>query len=174
MKHILITLSLLLAFNGYTKEPKRLIKNYGNFKQVSNIEFEIPKRFKAVFDVYTSNDDKEKVNGGINTVARYLNMHYDAGVKLKNIKTAIVIHGAAGKDILKNSAYNKYYETDNPNAELLKQLHDNGVRIIFCGQTGEFRSYERDEIVDFVDISLSAITALLSLQSQGYGLINFN
>lgn len=174
MKPIIITLILFFAINVTAKEPKRLIKDYGDFKQVNNIEFEIPKKLKTVFDVYTSDDDKNKVNGGINTVARFLNMHFDAGVKLKNIKSAIVLHGSAGKDILNNSAYNKYYETDNPNAKLLRQLHNNGVRIIFCGQTGEFRGYERHEILDFVDVSLSAITALVSLQSQGYGVINFN
>lgn len=174
MKKTILTLLIILTFNGIAKEPKRLIKDYGNFKQVSDIEFKIPKKLKAVFDVYTSNDEKDKVNGGINTVARFLNMHYDAGVKLKHMKSAIVIHGGAGKDILTNEAYNKYYNIDNPNADLLKQLHDNGVRVILCGQTAEFRGYEPDEILDFVDVSLSAITALISLQSQGYGIINFN
>ena len=90
------------------------------------------------------------------------------------MKAALIIHGKAGKDILTNAAYNKRYITDNPNAELLKKLHDAGVQIIVCGQTVEFRSYKRDEILDFVDISLSAITALISLQSKGYQLITFN
>ena len=173
MKTLIIFLSLIIT-NAYAQESLRLIKDYGNFKQVNNIEFKIPKKLKAVFDVYTTNDDNDKTNRGINTVARFLNMHYDAGVKLKNLKSAIVIHGSAGKDVLTNSAYNKYYNIDNPNAELLKKLHDNGVRIIICGQTAAFRGFEEGEILDFVDVSLSAITALVSLQAQGYGVINFN
>ena len=165
---------LLLCFNAISAEPKRLIDGYGNFKQVNNLEFEIPKKLKVVFDVYTSNGDNEKVNGGINTVARFLNMHFDAGVKVKHMKTAIVLHGAAGKDVLTHLAYNKRNLIDNPNAKLLKLLHDKGVQIIVCGQTIEFNNYKRNEILDFVDVSLSAITALVSLQSQGYQLINFN
>ncbi len=171
MKKTLICILLLSNFNLHAK---RLIDGYGNFKPVHNTQFKTPIKLKAVFDVYTSDDDNEELNRGINTVARFLNMHYDAGIKTKNIKTALVIHGAAGKDILNNIAYNKRYLTDNPNAILLKKLHDAGVQIIICGQTAEFRAYKRDEILDFVDVSLSAITALVSLQSQGYQLINFN
>ena len=171
MKKVLI---FILLFSSYNLYAKRLIEGYGNFKSVPNTSFKTPKKVKAVFDVYTSNEDDEEVNSGINTVARFLNMHIDAGVKKKNIKAALVLHGKAGKDILNNKAYNKRYISDNPNAELLKKLHDAGVQIIVCGQTVEFRDYKRDEILDFIDVSLSAITALISLQSQGYQLITFN
>ena len=47
-------------------------------------------------------------------------------------------------------------------------------KLIVCGQTVAFKGYKRDEILDFVDVSLSAITALVGLQSQGYQLITFN
>jgi len=171
---LIIALSILLSLSSMAGEKKNLIEGYGNFKPVPNLSFKTPKKLKAVFDVYTSNDDDEELNRGINTVARYLNMHIDAGVKAKNIKAALVLHGSAGKDILNNKAYNKRYIVDNPNAELLKKLHDVGVQIIVCGQTVEFRAYQRDEILDFVDVSLSAITALVSLQSEGYQLITFN
>jgi intracellular sulfur oxidation DsrE/DsrF family protein len=167
-------LLLLLAFNVLAAEPQYLIEGYGQFKQVENVDFKTPKNLKVVFDVYTSNDDDEELNRGINTVARFLNMHFDAGVKQKNMQAAIILHGGAGKDILTNKAYNKRYIVDNPNAELLKLLHDKGVQIIVCGQTVEFRGFGRDEILDFVDVSLSAITALVSLQAQGYQLITFN
>ena len=171
MKNILILLLLTTSFN---LSAKRLIEGNGIFKPVVDATFQTPKKVKAVFDVYTTNDDNEELNRGINTVARYLNMHFDAGLKKKNIKAALVIHGAAGKDILTNSAYNKRNITDNPNFKLLKKLNKAGVQIIVCGQTVEFSGYKRNEILEFVDVSLSAITALISLQSQGYQLINFN
>lgn len=174
-RNIMLTFILILtSFHLYANEPQYLIERYGQYKQVENLDFNTPKSLKAVFDVYTSNDDNEELNRGLNTVARYLNMHFDAGLKVKNIKAAIVIHGAAGKDILTNKAYNKRFIANNPNAKLLKLLHDNSVQIIVCGQTVEFRGYKRDEILDFVDVSLSAITALVSLQAQGYQLITFN
>lgn len=167
-------LIIILLFSSYTVNAKRLIEGYGDFKSVPNTSFKTPTKLKAVFDVYTSDDDDEKLNRGINTVARYLNMHYAAGVKPKNMKAALVLHGAAGKDILTNAAYNERFIADNPNTELLQKLHEAGVEIIICGQTIEFRGYKREEILDFVDVSLSAITALVSLQSQGYQLITFN
>jgi len=174
MKKLFISIILFIGINTHAAETKRLIEGHGNFKPVPNTNFKTPKKLKVVFDVYTSNEDDEEVNSGINTVARFLNMHIDAGVKKKNIKAALVLHGKAGKDILNNQAYNKRYISDNPNAELLKKLHEAGVQIIVCGQTVEFRGYKRDEILEFIDVSLSAITALIGLQSQGYQLINFN
>ena len=122
-------LLLFVSFNLFAVEPKYLISGYGKYKQVTTPDFKTPKKLKVVFDVYSSNDDFEEVNRGINTVARFLNMHFDAGIKPKNMHTALVIHGAAGKDILKNLAYNKRNIVDNPNTELLKLLYDNGVQI---------------------------------------------
>jgi intracellular sulfur oxidation DsrE/DsrF family protein len=174
MKYILILLSLFTNFNVQADQPIRLIEGYGDFKQVKDTDFITPKKLKVVFDVYISNEENDGVNKGINTVARFLNMHYDAGVKLKNIKAALVIHGSAGKDILTHTAYDKRYITNNPNLELLQKLHDAGVNIIVCGQTIEFKGYKRNEIIDFITVSLSAITALVSLQAQGYQIINFN
>lgn len=165
---------LFINIQLHAEGVKRLIEEYGQFKPVPYASFETPKKLKVVFDVYTTDEDNEEINRGINTVARFLNMHYNAGVKSKNIKAALVIHGAAGKDILTNEAYNKRYITDNPNADLLKKLHENGVQIIVCGQTVEFRKYQKKDILEFVDVSLSAITALVSLQQQGYAIINFN
>ncbi len=173
LRNFMRLLLILIAFNVVAKEP-RLITGYGDFKPVADTSFKTPKKIKAVFDVYTSDEDNEEVNRGINTVARFLNMHIDAGVKKKNIKAALILHGKAGKDILNHEAYNKRFITNNPNAELLTKLHDAGVQIIVCGQTVEFRGYKRNEILDFIDVSLSAITALVSLQSQGYQLITFN
>lgn len=174
MKYLFIIVTLLLSFSIQARQPTRLIENYGEFKQVKNTQFKTPRKLKVVFDVYTSNDDTDEVNKGINTVARFLNMHHDAGVKLKNIKAALVLHGGAGKDILTHKAYDKRFITENPNLDLLQKLHQAGVQIIVCGQTVEFKGYQRNEIVNFIDVSLSAITALVSLQSQNYQLINFN
>jgi len=167
-------LMLVLSHCSHAVESKRLIQGYGQFKQVKEPDIKTPKKLKVVFDVYTSNDDESAVNKGLNTVARFLNMHFDAGVKPQNMQVAVIIHGAAGKDILNHSAYNDRFLIDNPNAELLELLHKNKVQIIICGQTAEFRNYKRDEILDFVDVSLSAITALVKLQTKGYQLINFN
>ena len=174
MKKYLLLIPMLVCLNLQANQPSHLIENYGEFKKINTTEFKTPKNLKVVFDVYTSNEDINGLNKGINAVARFLNMHYDAGVKSKNIKVALVIHGSAGKDILTQTSYNKRFISDNPNLDLLQKLHAAGVQIIVCGQTVAFKGYKKHEIADFIDVSLSAITALISLQSQNYQLINFN
>lgn len=174
LQHIILLTTVLFHHSVMADQPQKLIQGHGQFKQVIKPDFTTPKKVKAVFDVYTTNQDNSAINRGINTIARYINMHFDAGLKPENITAALVIHGPAGKDILNNTAYQSRFSTDNPNADLLQKLHNHGVQIIICGQTSGFRGYKKDEMLDFVDVSLSAMTALISLQEQDYQLINFN
>lgn len=174
LQHIGLLITVLFTHNSLANEPQKLIHGHGQFKRIKEPDFKTPKKVKAVFDVYTTDDDHNTINRGINTIARYLNMHFDAGLKQENIKAALVIHGPAGKDILNNAAYQSRFSMDNPNVDLLQKLHNQGVQIIICGQTAGFRGYEKSDMLDFVDLSLSAMTALISLQEQDFQLINFN
>ncbi|WP_050915869.1 DsrE family protein [Gillisia marina] len=102
-------------------------------------------------------------------------MHREAGVPAENIKVALVIHGAASTEILKSEFYQEKFPeiTTNPNAELISQLASHGVQVILCGQTAAYRNITKSEALPEVQISLSAMTALVQLQNQGYRLINF-
>ncbi|MGV6852344.1 MAG: DsrE family protein [bacterium] len=155
-----------------TKGP--LIKGYGGHLKVKSLDYPIPKgAMKVVFDVSKTSDEPDQLNRNLNTPARFLNMHAANGVKAEHMKLAIVIHGGAAKDLLKNQAYQKRFMVDNPNINLLDALHNNGVRIIVCGQTKEYRGYKDEELLPFVEVSLSAMTALVDLQQKGYALIAF-
>jgi intracellular sulfur oxidation DsrE/DsrF family protein len=128
---------------------------------------------KVVFDIGRRFNDNTKINPLFNTAARYLNMHADAGVPLEKLHVALVIHGAAANDILKDVQYKAKYNIDNPNTPLLSALAEKGVKIILCGQTAEHRSIGKKDIHSKVQIALSAMTALVQLQNENYRLINF-
>jgi len=141
---------------------------------VKNLDYPIPNGvMRAAFDVSKTPEEADELNRSLNTPARFLNMHAARGVPSKNMDLAIVVHGAAAKDLLSNKAYNKKFLVNNPNAELLTALHNEGVRIIVCGQTKEYREYSDDDLLPFVEVSLSALTALIDLQQKGYALIAF-
>ena len=57
---------------------------------------------------------------------------------------------------------------DNPNMELLQELHDAGVLLVVCGQTMVGRRMERDDFPDFVKVSRAATVARATLTAQGY------
>jgi intracellular sulfur oxidation DsrE/DsrF family protein len=173
---LLMPYTLLFAQNA----PKTMISGpvitgYGDFFGVDNLDTPVDTSlvYKVVFDIAASPDNKQQVNPGINTIARFVNMHTHAGVPLKNLQVAAVVHGSAIKDIVHQEAYRKRFGTDNPNYDLIQQLHQAGVEFYICGQTAVNRDILDDEIAEPVKVALSAMTILISLQSDQYQLIRF-
>lgn len=146
-----------------------VIEDYGAVYDVPAPDFETPMGPRQVlFNVHTSADDPGKLNRNIETLARYLNMHARAGVPRENMKLALVLHGGAGKDALSDDAYRKRFGVDNPNRVLLEELIRFGVRVVLCGQTQTARGFQRDEILPEIKVALSAMTALVEFQEEGY------
>ncbi|MGW8367233.1 MAG: DsrE family protein, partial [Gammaproteobacteria bacterium] len=123
--------------------------------------------------VALSPEATDQLNPRIESLARFLDMQVRAGVKPEQINLALVVHGAAGKDMLSSDAYKTRFGVENPNASLLAALKANGIRIILCGQTAAHKGFDRKELAPGVEVALSAMTALVALQSDGYRLISF-
>ena len=65
------------------------------------------------------------------------------------------------------------YGVDNPNLELINELTEAGADIIICGQTASFRGITKDNANPNVKFALSAMTALIQYQKNGYTFIKF-
>jgi intracellular sulfur oxidation DsrE/DsrF family protein len=128
---------------------------------------------KVLFDVAVGATDPADVNARLETLARYLNMHAQAGVDPGDMQLAVVVHGSAGRDLLNHEAFQARYGVDNPNHALVQELIGVGVDVILCGQTAMHRGLPRRELASGVQVALSAMTALVSLQEAGYRLIPF-
>jgi len=100
-------------------------------------------------------------------------MHADAGMNLDQLKVAITVHGSEWKDMLNDTIYMEKYGSKNPNTELLNQLNQAGVDIIMCGQTAAYRKVSKSDSNTNVKFALSAMTALLQYQNNGYRFIKF-
>ena len=127
--------------------------------------------WRAVFDIAGAPDELDVLNHRIETVARFLNMHARAGVESDRIEAAIVFHGRATRAVLNDSAYERRYGTAQPDRRLLDSLIRAGAKVHVCGQSAAAYGFEPEELRDDVELSLSAMTALVSLQSAGYALI---
>ncbi|HSM63141.1 MAG TPA: DsrE family protein [Gillisia sp.] len=179
IKQFLLLVALIATSINYAQDAHsgEIIKEYGKIYEVSNPGFktDTTAQYKVVFDIGRSFDNPSQPNALIETAARFINMHYEAGVPAENIKVALVIHGAASNEILKNEFYQEKFPetTANPNADLISQLANQGVQVILCGQTAAHRKISKSKALPEVQISLSAMTALVQLQNQGYRLINF-
>ena len=152
-----------------------VIEAFGPVYDVDSPDFVTPTgmTYRAVFDVALSPEAADQLNPRIESLARFLNLQARAGVKPEQLKLALVVHGAAGKDMLSTAAYKSRFGVDNPNAPLLAALQASGVRVILCGQTAAHRGFSRQDLAPGVQIAASAMTALVVLQSEGYELIAF-
>lgn len=160
---------------GQTPTTGPVIADYGAVFAIENPDFKIAmdREFKAVFDVMESPETHGSVNAGLETAARFLNMHARAGIPVEQLKVALVVHHAASKDILSDVAYRKRYGTDNPNQKLVQAILGAGGQVILCGQSAAGRGIAREEPIPNVQLALSAMTALIQLQDEGYRLIKF-
>lgn len=178
MKHSILRILIILPTVLFSQKELKtgdVIKEYGKTYTIEHTDFKTDTihDLKVVFDIAQSSKDHTKVNPLINTAARYLNMHVDAGVSIKNLKVALVIHGDASNDILNDINYTAKFGLKNPNTPLLSSLTEHGVQVILCGQTAAYRNITKPDVHPNVQFALSAMTALVQLQNENYKFINF-
>ncbi|MFX0557937.1 DsrE family protein [Maribacter sp. CXY002] len=172
---ILFYIPFLNTVHGQSKESGPVIESYGKVWRVKNPDFKVDtsKTYKAVFDIMNSPEDSSQLNASLETAARFFNMHAQNGIPIEQLKVALVVHNKASKDVINSSTYKKIYGVDNPNEKLLKELMANGAEIIFCGQSSASRGFPKEVLIQGVQLSLSAMTALIQLQDENYRLIKF-
>lgn len=177
MKRILFVLGMCLGatFITVAQENQNIIKDYGQTFNVENpdIKTDMDANHKIIFDVTQSSEDKSVVNKYIETAARFLNMHAKVGLKPEQLHVAMTLHGGAWQDVMTNEAYKEKFGVDNPNFELINQLTEAGVDIILCGQTAGARGLNKTNVNPNVKFALSAMTALLQYQNNGYRFLKF-
>jgi intracellular sulfur oxidation DsrE/DsrF family protein len=151
-----------------------VIEGSGPVYTVTDPDFATPTgMMRAVWEVALATDDPGQRNPRIESLARFLNMHAQAGVPRENLKLAMVVHGTAGKDLLDHAGYRARHGVDNPNHQMIQDLIGFGVDVVLCGQTQMARGLPRDQLAPGVQVALSAMTALVDFQERGYRLIPF-
>lgn len=173
----LATLIAPSVAGAQTPAPSRgpIIQDFGPVYTVPDPGLATPmlQELKLRFDVSETASDPKTLSARLETAARFLNMHGKAGVSAERLKVAVVVHGAASKDVLNNEAYRKRHGIDNPNLPLLEALKRAGVRVYLCGQSAGSRGIAAAEMAPSVQMALSAMTAHLVLNAEGYVLNPF-
>ncbi len=172
---LVFTILSTVVFSQNNRAKGKIIKNFGETFKVDNpdIKTDTSAELKVIFDVSNTSEKKNIINKYIVTAARFLNMHAEEGMKPSQLKVAMTIHADAWKDVLNDTEYKKKYGVVNPNTQLIKELSNAGVDIIICGQTAMFRKMDKSVVIPEVKFALSAMTALLQYQNNGYKFIKF-
>jgi len=174
----LASLAVLVAFSAFSPgiaaqqgaQPGPVVQSAGAVFAVPSPTFETPKdmEYKVAWEIVTPAGQPDRANQSMNTVARFLNMHAQAGVPRERTRVAMVVHGNAGFELLENAAYREKFGVDNPNAAMLREILDAGGRVVLCGQSAASRSIPTDRLIPGVQVALSAMTAFVVLQEEGY------
>lgn len=172
---ILLCITVSPVFGQEDRVKGKIIKDYGPTFSVEapDIKTNVEEDLKVIFDVSRTSEEKSVRNKYIETAARFLNMHAEAGMDAEQLHVTMTIHGSAWQDILTDEAYSKKYGVPNPNSAMIKALNEVGVEIILCGQTASYRNIKDEDIIPEVKKALSAMTALIQYQNKGYRFIKF-
>jgi intracellular sulfur oxidation DsrE/DsrF family protein len=179
MQRILLATTLLvLAATSNSAEPPTagpVVKTFGPvFAPPENAYNLAPDvHYKVSMDVSRTGDFPEDRNRSIESAARFLNMHARNGIPPENLEFALIVHGPATKDLLTDAAYQARYEEANPNTAMLRELEQAGVKIYLCSQSAAYKNFTWNEFNPAVTIAVSAMTAHVRLQQEGYTLIPF-
>lgn len=172
---ILLTCACVLLFSTAASagaddfHAGTLIKGYGRVATVEGATaLPMDTRLRVAFDLGKGASEGE-VNRSLDSAARYLNMHAEAGVAPQYVSAAIVVHGGASLDLLTADKLGHA----NPNAELIAELIKAGASIALCGQTAAYYDIGKDDLLPGVELVLSAMTQHALLQQQGYTLNPF-
>ncbi len=162
--------------NAQETQAGPILEEFGTVFSIPDPDLTLSKdeNYKILFDIYTDQGGEAEINPLLNTVARFLNMHGQTGMKKEQLSIVVIMHGAGAKNALNEEAYLKKFGRTNPNAELLKALDSVGVNLYICGQSFYSRGFSPADLAEPVKLSLSAMTALVHFQKDGYQLINFN
>jgi intracellular sulfur oxidation DsrE/DsrF family protein len=125
---------------------------------------------KIAFDISAATPDSARgsFNSGLLEAMRILNLHAAAGVPKDKMDVVVVFHGPGAMSFLNDEIYNQRFKMKNPNLALIKQLQDNGVKFVVCGQTAAFRNFTEASYAPGTLKAYSARTAISDLTQRGY------
>ena len=173
----LLLLSLLFATQADAVEPRLgpVVEGYGPVFEVPADSFNLDpdQHYKVVMDIGQGPEDPGEQNRGIESAARFLNLHARHGIDPDHLQLAVVLHGSAARAALRDEAHRARFDVANGSLGLVQALGKAGVPIYLCGQTAAYHGYAPEDLLPQVSLAVSAMTVHVRLQQEGYRAILF-
>jgi intracellular sulfur oxidation DsrE/DsrF family protein len=170
-------LMLAVGLSAFAAEPLYgpVIDGYGPVVPVPEGSYNLVpgEYYRVAMDVAAGPDDSAGINRGIESAARFLNMHARNGIRPEDIELALVLHGGATSAALTDEVHQREFGLPNGSRGLIEALNGAGVRIYLCGQSAGYRGYAAGDLLPQVTLALSAMSAHARLQQEGYQIIPF-
>ena len=129
-------------------------------------------RYRVLFSVTKAPASPDQVNLNLEKVARFVNLLGADGIRPLPGDVAVVIHGPATPLVMNDAAYAERMKTrTNPNLPLIAALQSAGVSVRVCSQALAGNKIDAAVVEKTVEIDVSALTTMATLQLRGWALI---
>ncbi|OGP96208.1 MAG: hypothetical protein A2157_18030 [Deltaproteobacteria bacterium RBG_16_47_11] len=147
-----------------------IIKGYGPINPLPNADFQADRstRYRVLFEITRAAETMDKINPGLDRIARFLNVMAASNIMPNDIEVVAVIHGPAAPSVLKNEIFKNRFKMDNPNEKLIKNLKEVGVKLYVCGQSLADKGFKAEWVNEQIAIAVSALVLVPTYQLKGY------
>ena len=180
MRKLFLFMCILFAYaivNGQMAQAKvnPVIKSYGAVYHIPDAAHKPdPKiNYKILVELTENASKPDSLNEWLEAIATLINLHAAEGVPKENIHVVVVLRKMATYAVFGNEMYKEKFKVDNPNLELIKELHDAGTEFYVCGQTMLKRNISESKLVPEAKVASSGLTAITTFQLQGYTMLKF-
>jgi intracellular sulfur oxidation DsrE/DsrF family protein len=176
MKVITTLFVILFGFLAQAQvKVNPIIKDYGAVYQLPNAAHHPdPKiNYKILVELQENASKPDSLNEWLEAIATLINLHAAEGVPKEKIHVVVVLRKMATYAVFGNELYREKFKVDNPNLELIRELHDAGTEFYVCGQTITKRNIAWDKLVPEAKVASSGLTAITTFQMQGYTMVKF-
>jgi intracellular sulfur oxidation DsrE/DsrF family protein len=129
-------------------------------------------RYRVLFNVTKAAAIPDQTNSTLEKVARFLNLLGADGVRPAPGDVVVIIHGPATPLVTTDAAYaGRTTVAKNPNLPLIAALRSAGVSVRVCSQALVGNKIDPATVDKGVEVDVSALTTLATLQLRGWALI---
>jgi intracellular sulfur oxidation DsrE/DsrF family protein len=122
---------------------------------------------RVVFDT-TAAATAGKVNRGLESGARLVNLYAKEGLAASRPQIAVILHSSATPAALVDVAHERTGGGSNPNRELVEKLLANSVEVWVCGQSVVRGGHALSDILPGIKVAHSAMVFNINRQQDGW------
>lgn len=133
---------------------------------------------RAVLQV-TRDDWRDDVSQALFYVDKIERAYLSRGVSRDALHFVVVFQGAAGYHVLNDTAFERFSGERavdgerNPNADVVRDLLERGVRVELCNSTMRRHGWTEEDLLPGVEVVPNAYPRVIDLQMDGYALLTF-
>jgi intracellular sulfur oxidation DsrE/DsrF family protein len=144
-----------------------LIEGYGSVVALPEAEERPRIGGRVVFDA-TAAAPAGKVNRGLESAARLVNLYAQEGLTAGRPQIAVILHHNAMPASLADQAHERAGGGSNPNRELVERLLAAGVEVWVCGQSLVRGGHAFSDVIPGIRVAHSAMIFNINRQQDGW------